>query len=72
MIQNKARVYFSNNKIARIHNLENPCADGKYITEGNYIDFETYNDALAEITRRNKISIACKKCMRKGGWIKNK
>jgi len=62
---NKVRVYFSKAKIARIHNLGKPCPDGKYITEGNYMDFETYDDALAEITHRNKIPIDCKKCMRK-------
>jgi len=63
--QNKARVYFSKAKVARIHNLENPCDDGKYITEGNYVDFQTYDDALVEITRRNKTPIDCKKCMKK-------
>lgn len=63
MSQNKARVYFSKAKIARIHNLENPCPDGKHITEGNYVDFETYDEAFAEIKRRNKKPTNCKKCM---------
>lgn len=70
MRQNKVRVYFSKAKIARIHNLENPCPDGKYITEGNYIDFDTYGDALAEIEKRNKKPLNCKKCDKKGGWMK--
>ena len=70
MSPNKARVYFSKAKIARIHNLENPCSDGKYITEGNYVDFVSYGDALAEIERRNKKPQDCKKCNKKGGWSK--
>ena len=68
--EKKARVYFRTGRIARIHNLENPCPDGKYITEGNYIDFDTYGDALAEIEKRNKEPNDCKKC-EKRGWIKN-
>lgn len=70
MSQSKARVYFSNAKIARMHNLDDPCPDGKYITEGNYVDFETYDEALVAIKRRNKIPRNCKKCERKGDWIK--
>ena len=63
--RNKARVYFSNSKNARIHHLEHPCPDGEHITEGNYVDFETYDEALAEIKRRNKTPVDCKKCIRK-------
>lgn len=59
--EEKARVYFCGSKIARIHNLENPCPDGKYITEGNY------GDALAEIENRNKEAKDCKKCENGGG-----
>ena len=72
MGQNKARVYFSNSKNARIHNLDNPCPAGKFITEGNYEDFTTYADAVAEILKRNKRPVDCKWCERKGGWLKNK
>ena len=69
--EKKARVYFRSGRIARIHNLGNPCPDGEYITEGNYIDFDTYGDAIAEIEHRNKIPQDCKKCNKKGGWIKD-
>lgn len=69
--EKKARVYFRTGRIARIHNLENPCPDGKYIAEGNYVDFDTYGDALAEIKKRNKEHRDCKKCENKGGWTKD-
>lgn len=70
MSQNKARVYFSKAKTARIHNLENPCPAGKYITEGNYQDFPTYIDAVAEIHKRNKHPDECKWCEKIGNWNK--
>ena len=70
MSQNKARVYFSKAKVARIHNLGNPCSAGKYITDGNYEDYPTYADAVKEIQNRKKRIADCKWCERIGGWNK--
>lgn len=69
MISKRVRVCFGNGRYTRIHNLEDICYTGKHITEGNYSDFNTYDDALAEIKRLNKTPQDCKLCRNKGGWI---
>ena len=71
MTTTRVRVRFYDSNPACIHNLENICIPGNYITETCYEDFDTYADALVEIKRRNKKHRDCKLCEKKGGWIKD-
>lgn len=68
MVELTTRVYFCASKTAMVHNLMNPCSAGRYITQGNFEDFATYEEAIEEIKKRNKVSQLCKLCQRKGEW----